>query len=308
MVRAGDIVVAKTDPPLISVCVSAVCQLRRAVLINWLQDIFPEVASALQVKGLTRGPIYNLLKVVRNWSLKKASANVVLGEFMAEKIDSEISQPEKTKIIPNWVVGENMKPIDRGDNFLLQEWKLSDKFIVGYSGNLGRAHDYKTVFNAAARLVDDERVVFLIIGGGAGYELLQEMVKETGLSNVLFKPYQPSARLNFSLSVPDVHIVSLEPGLEGFIVPSKFYGILSVGKPVIFLGDADGELARIVKREALGKSIPVGQPGLLIDAINTVRLPINISKFGHNARLLYERSYSSQASRKLWREVLREIQ
>ena len=113
---------------------------------------------------------------------------------------------------------------------------MKDRFIVGYSGNLGRAHELGILLDAADRLRHRLEIVFLIIGEGNQKENLQAEVTRRGLANVLFKPYQPKAQLKYSLTLPDVHLVSLKPALEGLIVPSKFYSSIAAGRAVIFIG------------------------------------------------------------------------
>ena len=127
------------------------------------------------------------------------------------------------------------------------QWGLIDKIlVVGYSGNLGRAHDYATILDAAERLRHDPDFVFLMIGGGkAPFAELAAAVKRRRLGSALrFMPYQEQSMLRHSLSLPDLHWLSLDPRLEGLLLPSKFYGIAAAGKPMIFIGDQDSELAQ----------------------------------------------------------------
>jgi len=139
-----------------------------------------------------------------------------------------------------------------GANALRREWGLDGRFVVGYSGNLGRAHEFATFFGAAERLCGRQDVVFLFIAAGAQREQVDEEVGRRGLGNVLFKPYQPWERLHESLSAADVHLVSLNAALEGLIVPSKFYGIAAAGRPTLFVGNTDGEIARLLREGDCG--------------------------------------------------------
>ena len=164
-VRAGDIVVAKTDPPLISVVAAMVAKIRRAKLINWIQDLFPEVAGALGIGAI--GRLEGLLRSVRNWSLRTASKNVAIGDGMAKKLAGEGIKLEAIQVIHNWADGCAIQPVDREKNDLRREWKLREKFVVGYSGNIGRAHEFETILDAAEKLKSAANIVFLFIGGGA---------------------------------------------------------------------------------------------------------------------------------------------
>lgn len=266
LTKRDDIVVAKTDPPLISVPAAVVTKLKSAHLVNWLQDLFPEVAEKLGVKFIS-GPLYSPLKRARNWGLHLARQNVAIGEKMAEYLRSEGIPDEKITIIDNWVDGEQIKPVAPDKNALRKEWGLEGKFVVGYSGNLGRAHDFSTILNAAKMLVDSSEIVFLFIGGGVKMEFVKKECRENGLNNVMFKPYQPRERLSDSLSVPDVHLISLNPALEGLIVPSKYYGVMAVARTVMFIGDDKGEIALKLVKNQCGVTIKEGDAVGLVSAI-----------------------------------------
>jgi glycosyltransferase involved in cell wall biosynthesis len=160
LIRPGDILVAKTDPPLTSILAMRAAKLRGARLVNWLQDLFPEVAVQLGVPFL-RGSVGRCLTSLRDQSLRAAVANVVLGDLMAQRVMSRGISPERVHVIPNWSDDEQISPISHNDNHLRREWKLEDKFVVGYSGNLGRAHEFDTILAAAELLRDDPRIIFL---------------------------------------------------------------------------------------------------------------------------------------------------
>jgi len=251
LTKKGDTLVAKTDPPLISVIAAIIAKLKRAHLVNWLQDLFPEVAAELGIK-LASGIVYKILKGIRNKTLNLAKMNVVIGDLMAERLRKEGIAENKITVIHNWADGEQIKPVPHKQNPLRKEWGLDGKFVVGYSGNLGRSHDFSTILAAAEVLKDNENIKFLFIGGGAQLPDIEKQCKEKELSNVLFKPYQPRENLDQSLSVSDVHLISLKPELEGLIVPSKFYGVLAAGRPVIFIGDKEGEIAKIIDQHNCG--------------------------------------------------------
>ena len=129
---------------------------------------------------------------------------------------------------------------------------------------MGHVHEFKTMIDAAERLKDVPEIAFVFIGDGIARQWLETEAAERGLTNVQFRPYQPTNRLRWSLSVPDVHFVSLRPTMEELIVPSKFHGIAAAGRPVIDIGDPDGEIARIVDREQCGWNFCIGEVGPLV--------------------------------------------
>ena len=140
--------------------------------------------------------------------------------------------------------------------------------MVGYSGNLGRAHESETILAAATQLRDESNFVFLLIGGGKQFDALAERVKARQLEGRFrFVPYQKSKSLKFSLSVPDVHWLSLKPQLEGLIVPSKFYGIAAAGRPMIAIAAEDGEIGWLISQHQCGHVIKPGDADALVRSI-----------------------------------------
>lgn len=305
-IRPGDVVVAKTDPPMVSVCAGWAAKIRKAVLINWIQDLFPEVATSLDVSGVRF--VAPILKRLRNRSLKQGRSNVVLGGLMAKRLRDEGVPPDRITVIENWADGDVIQPVSREDNPLLLEWGLEGKFILGYSGNMGQVHEFKTMLDAAERLKDEVTIAFVFIGDGIARHRLEAETTERGLANVQFRPYQPADRLRWSLSVPDVHFISLRPTLEGLIVPSKFYGIAAAGRPVIHVGDPDGEIARILQREQCGWSFCIGEVGPLTQCILRLFQRRNeAAEAGLRARLAFDRQYARAHALKHWRTLLESV-
>jgi colanic acid biosynthesis glycosyl transferase WcaI len=151
LARQGDIIVAKTDPPLISLVAAAMVRWRGARLVNWLQDLFPEVATTLGVKGLQGRPA-RLLQRWRNASLRRAAINVVRGERMAEYVQGQGIAPEHIAVIPNWAEGDAIQPLSPRTIPCVPRGGLEDQFVVGYSGNMGRVHEFETILGAMALL------------------------------------------------------------------------------------------------------------------------------------------------------------
>jgi glycosyltransferase involved in cell wall biosynthesis len=300
LTKKGDILVAKTDPPLISVIAAIIAKLKKAQLVNWLQDLFPEVAAELGIK-LARGIIYKILKLIRNRTLHQAKMNVVIGELMAKRLINEGISEKQITVIHNWADGEQIKPVPHEQNPLRKEWGLEGKFVVGYSGNLGRSHDFSTILLAAEELKNNESIMFLFIGGGAQLDSLIDECDRKGLVNIIFKPYQPRKRLHQSLSASDVHLISLKAELEGLIVPSKFYGILAAGRPVIFIGDQEGELSNIIKKKKCGRVIEQGSVKHLIQSIDHY---LNKETLSQNIRDLFDNQFCNKRAIKQFKYLL----
>jgi glycosyltransferase involved in cell wall biosynthesis len=305
IVKRGDTIVAKTDPPLLSLVVAPVARRGGARLVNWLQDIYPETAAVLGVP-LIGGPITAGLTALRNRTLRDAEATVVVGELMARRVKALGVAADRIEVIANWCDDEAIKPVAPANNPLRDAWNLAGKFVFAYSGNLGRAHDYTTVLTAAERLRHDKHIVFLMIGGGKRFEELALEVKARSLEDSFrFQAYQMRGMLSDSLGVADAHWLSLNPSLEGLIVPSKFYGIAAAGKPIVMIGDAAGEIARLVRQHHCGIAIAHGDAGMLAETLQFwSREPQTVFEMGARARQMLDAQFTRRHGLARWSELL----
>lgn len=305
LAQPGDVVVAKTDPPMLSAMISRALSGRPVRLINWWQDIYPEIASELGVP-LVGGPVQAGLIWLRDQAMKKAVVNVVLGERMQARVAARGIPKAAIRMIPNWTNDETIYPVDHHLNPMRVTWGLQDKFVLAYSGNLGRAHEYDTLLGAAALLRERRDFCFLFIGGGQKISELAKRVDEAGLKNrFMFQPYQNEGLLKYSLTAADAHWVSLLPSLEGLIVPSKFYGAAAAGRPILFVGAQDGELARLVNRFDCGAQIDVGASERLASII--LRLADDAAHWrrqGQNARVMIDQHFSRQRALRQWKDLI----
>ena len=314
LARADDVVVAMTDPPLLSVLVYWALTGRPVRVVNWLQDLYPEVATALGV-GALGGRLGAWLRQVRNRSLRHATLNVAIGERMAKAVRATGIPSGQVRVLHNWADCEAIRPLAPAANRLRREWGVEDAFVVGYSGNLGRAHAYETVLDAAALLraesaAGDTPVVFLFIGDGQRLAELRAEAARRGLESLLrFHPYQPRESLALSLGVADVHWISLRPALEGLIVPSKFYGVAAAGRPVLFVGDPDGEIPLLLAAHDCGLCVREGNGAGLAAAIRRLRddVALRERQGAHARRLLVER-FEQRRALEAWEGVLRSIE
>lgn len=303
----GDVLVIKTDPPLIGLIAAPCARLRGARVINWLQDIFPEVARELGMR-VAGGWLGERLGQLRDMTLRSADMNVVLGERMAAYLATRSVPSDRIAVVHNWSDGDAIKPLPARENALRHQWQLDGAFIVGYSGNLGRAHEFETALEAASLLTGHPHIVFLFIGDGQGRATMEREAQRRGLHNVRFMPYQPRAMLPYSLTLFDAHLVSLRPELEGLIVPSKLYGALAAGRPILFLGDLQGEVPLILTHHECGRAFEIGCARDLADAILAWRgNPAFVQQMGERARLAYEQRFTKIEALDCWVRQLRAL-
>jgi len=304
MAKAGDVIVAKTDPPLLSVLAFPIAYWHSARLVNWLQDLYPEVAVALGIPLISQlaGPIARL----RDISLRRAACNVAISASMADRLRKLGVSSNRVAVIHNWSDDRAIFPVNAADNPLRTKWGLKGKFVVGYSGNLGRAHEFDTILAAANNLRAHPDVAFVVIGGGKQFELLAARVRDVCLSDAFrFLPYQPREQLRYSLTLPDVHWISMRPEVEGTIFPSKFFGVAAAGRPIIALTARQAEMASLVREHACGCVVEPGDAEALTEVIlRLARDPQECEELGRQARAMLEAKFTRDASMQLWQDLL----
>ncbi|MHA6686493.1 glycosyltransferase family 4 protein [Mesorhizobium sp. A556] len=290
-----DLCVVCTDPPLLTVTAAAALGLTGAKKVDWIMDLFPETAMELGMIDPRKLP-GRLFLALRDWAHKRSALLLCPTATMARHI--EAGQPEGKRgpaiaITHHWSNGDEIHPVTRNRNDLRRQWGLGDAFVVGYSGNFGRAHEFTTLLDAAEMLREEQGIRFLLIGDGQQLPFVKAEVARRDLRNVLFKPFQPSERLTESMGAADIHIVSLRPRLEHCIIPSKFYGILAAARPTLFIGASDGEIASILRDRACGDTVEPGQADLLARRIIDLKAsPSLVAAMGERAHRLFESDYA----------------
>jgi colanic acid biosynthesis glycosyl transferase WcaI len=308
LARRDDILVVKTDPPLLSIVGALVARTRGAKLVNWLQDVFPEVASRL---GMAPWPRWfeHTVQALRDRSMAQARVNVVLGERMRDYFIDRGLKVQSLRIIANWADGVAVTPKPAAASELRRRLGLQDHFVVGYSGNLGRAHEYETLMAAAQWLRAEPQFVFLMIGGGALMASLQQRVRELQLPNFRFLPYQPRESLADSLAAADVHLACLLPELEGLIVPSKVYGVFAAGRPIGFIGALDGELPCEIRGAECGFAVKCGAGADLVTHLRELRIDdARRLAMGARARRLFEERHTLEHAVSQWLDLLSDLE
>jgi glycosyltransferase involved in cell wall biosynthesis len=300
--RAGDLVIAKTDPPMLGAVIGPAAWLKRAALINWWQDVYPEIAVRLGV--LREGSLLvHLLLWVRNRLLRHARLNVVVGERMRAHLEAA-APGAAFAVIPNWSADLPHTAVPSPDNPLRREIGAGDKVLFMYSGNLGRAHPFDALLEAGERLRERRDLHFLIVGGGARLEQVRNEAAKRGLRNWSFLPYQPRERLAESLGAADVHLVTLDPAVEGLIVPSKIYGVLAAGRPSVFVGAASGEVAQVIEKHGCGRPAPHDDAAAIQRVIEQLAAdPARRRDMGQRARNAFETAFTPTHAMQRWMEA-----
>jgi glycosyltransferase involved in cell wall biosynthesis len=293
-----------TNPPLFSVFGTLVKKIRGGRFVYILMDIYPEIL--IRAGTLREGSVVaRILRWIARASLSGADTVVVLGEDMKKVAIRSGASPEKIIIIRNWADPGILHPVTHRENRFRREWGLDGKFVVEYSGNLGVSHSFDDLLSVAEELSGHDEIRFLFVGGGVRFKEVGKTVASKGLGNVVIRPYQDAADLSHSLSAGDVHYVSLRNGFEGLVVPSKAYGIMAAGRPMIYQGNEEGEIAQMIVRERIGFVVPEGDRAGLRDGIlRLYRDREMAARMGMFARRALEEKYSASIGLAEYRKVL----
>jgi glycosyltransferase involved in cell wall biosynthesis len=184
-------------------------------------------------------------------------------------VRADLPSEERPKVvyISNWADPSVVCPVDPESNPFIKELGLQNKFLVQYSGNMGLSHDMETIVEAARELNGDQTTHFVMIGGGGKFNKIKDMVSHYKLTNMTFLPYQPRKNLKYSLGASHVSLISLEKGAQGLSVPSKLYGIMASGRPIVSIVPENCEVALTVREFNCGLVTPPKDVESLVNSI-----------------------------------------
>lgn len=244
-----DVVLTLTTPPLLSLLGNAMKMLRGSRHFIWEMDMYPDVAvdcGYFKAGGLAdRGT-----GALADWSRRQADGVIALGECMRDRLLARGTPADKIFISYNWADSRAIPALPfNGDQ---------DKLTVLYSGNLGLAHDLETIFGAIRNLRGDERFRFIFVGSGGRRQELASFAEAEGIGSIELRPYADRSELGRSLSVGDIGLVTQRDICCGTVVPSKVYGLMAAGRPILFIGPANAMPARILRDFTCGWHVAVG--------------------------------------------------
>ncbi len=295
-----------TDPPVVAIVALAAARRSGAPLVVVSQDVFPEIAVLLH--RIENTLIVSLLRVAIRAYLKRADRVVAIGETMRRRLEANGAVAEGLRVIPNWVDTGFLEEKPR-ENDWSRQVGLTDRFVVMHSGNVGFTQDLDTLVRSATFLRDLDDLAMAVVGDGARRAELMALADLLEVDQVRFLRYQPRDALPYSLSSAHIHVIGLAPGLSGYVVPSRLYGVLAVGRPVIAAADADSETAELVGSVGCGIVVPPSRPELLAAAIRRAHDgEYDLEEMGRRARAYAvaeaDRSVAVDRYRKLLAELV----
>lgn len=239
-------IVYVTNPPMAYLCSLKLKNIFSVIVF----DIYPDALSNI---GIRKGnPLFLLWAKWNRVLFAKAETIFTLSEGMADRLSIYIDR-DKIKVVHCWPSNSYFAPIDKRHNPFIQEHQLEDKFVVLYSGNMGLTHNVQVLVECAKRLKDNEKIHFLLIGGGKKKLDLEEISRKAGLTNCTFLDWLPADQLPYSLASADLGVVSLNAETALVSVPSKTYNLLAVGVPLLCIAPETSEISKMVAQYNNGK-------------------------------------------------------
>lgn len=247
--KRPDVVVSMTTPPLISLLGNCLQILRGSRHYIWEQDVYPDIA--VDLAHIRRGSLlHRITGALASWSRRRADGIIVLGECMRDRLLAGGVAPEKIHIAEHWANSRSITPLPRpGD---------PSELVLLYSGNLGLAHDLETLLGTMLTLRGEARFRFLFVGTGGRRKALTDFIEANQLASVEMRPFVARDKLSEGLAAGDIGLVTQQESSCGSVVPSKVYGILAAGRPLLFIGPASATPARIIRRHGCGWHFNVG--------------------------------------------------
>lgn len=275
-----------------------------------VMDLYPDMAVELGYLSET-GLVYRVWSWLNRRTYPTVTRVVTIGETMETTLRDKYGTECNVTVIHNWADGDFITPQSKSENPFAETHDLSDELTVLYSGNLGQHHDLESVMKAAIELDGDDvqpRPHFVFIGEGGKKPKLKEMASEHALDTVTFLPYQPVDKLPNSLTAGDVSVVTMEQGVEGLCVSSKFYTALASGTAILAISTSNGEIGTVVERTGCGIRVNPNRPEQVADAIRYwTEQPDEIEKMGYRAREVFENEFSEAQALDKYEHIVSEL-
>jgi len=279
-----DVVSTLTTPPIIGLVGTILRRLKGSRHVYWSMDLHPDASIALG-KMAQGHPVVRWLTWLSDAVYRQSDKVVVLGPYMADRIAAKRVRRDRLATIPVWSRRDEIYPVPREGHELRAKLGLADKFVAMYSGNLGLAHTAAEFIEAARRLRDRDDIVFLFVGDGPRLAEVRYAKESEGLRNIRLLDYFPREQLHASLSIADVHLISMRAEMTGVVVPGKLYGAMASGRPTLFVGPGHCESADTIREADCGPTVRLGDADGVVEALTDLAAdPARCLELGRRGR------------------------
>lgn len=276
-----DAVLAMTDPPFQGIVGAFVAMLKRKPYFYNIRDLYPDMAvgGAIVQPGL----VARFWEKMHRWALRRAKCVLVLGEDMRARIIAKGVEPSRVIVIRDGA--EPLKAtgsLPPSDPEVVRAIRRGFSFVLLHAGNLGFYGAWNTLITAARKLANDG-VGLVFVGGGALRSQLE--IATAGAENIRFLDYFPANKIPSVLAAADAHIVTIKRGLEGVVVPSKMYGILAAGKPIVAVAPKETDVVSLGLKQGFAVAADPEKPAELVNVIRALVSDVKkLKAMGDSAR------------------------
>jgi glycosyltransferase involved in cell wall biosynthesis len=277
-----DVVLAMTDPPFEGIVGAFVAMLKNKPFVYNIRDLYPDMAlgGSLVAPGL----LARVWETLHRWALRRAARVIVLGEDMRDRIVNKGIDTKRVAIVRDGVefAGASLV-VPALDTEVMSTIRGGFRFVLLHAGNLGFYGAWDTLL-AAARELESDSVGLVFVGDGAQRARLE--AGAAGSTNVRFLPFFPATKIASVLAAADAHVITIKRGLEGVVVPSKLYGILAAGKPIVAVAPKQTDAAALGARDGFGVAADPGNPVELVAIVRALLAdPARLAAMGAAARV-----------------------
>lgn len=252
-----DLVLAMTDPPFEGIVGAFVALLKRKPYVYNIRDLYPDMAVGGSI--VEPGLLARVWERLHRWALRRATRVVVLGEDMRNRILSKGANPSAVVIVRDGAeIAPAGAPTPALDPEVIRAIRGNFRFVLLHAGNLGFYGAWDTLLSGAAALAGDG-IGLVFVGDGAQRQRLETAA--ANIPNVRFLPFFPSSKVASVLAAADAHIITVKRGLEGVVVPSKMYGILAAGKPIVAVASRECDVVSLGEAKGFSAACDPGDPG-----------------------------------------------
>lgn len=311
-VKDVDIVYSISQPPILGGILGHIGKiLKRAKYVYNIQDFNPEQTEAVNYSK--NKLLLELARKADKMSCRASDKIIIVGRDMQNTLINRFNNKNvpSNEVINNWIDEKSIFPIDKNHPKIIEfknKYSLNDKFIIMYSGNIGLYYDLENIIKVIGKFSHRDDVIFAFVGDGTMKNTLEQYVEENSLENVKFIPYQNKEDLIYSLNAGDVHLVTNQKGIKGISVPSKIYGVLAAGKPILGVLERDSEAELIIRNCNCGIVVePKDYNGIELAIQRMLDEKDNMQALGKRGRIYLEKNLTKDMSIKRYRDVLSKL-
>jgi colanic acid biosynthesis glycosyl transferase WcaI len=275
-----DVVLAMTDPPFEGIIGAFVALVKNKPYVYNIRDMYPDMAVGGSI--VEPGFFSRIWENLHRWALRRATTVVVLGEDMRDRILAKGVEQSRVVVVRDGTeISTGKRAQTAMDDSVIQAIRGGFRFVLLHAGNLGFYGAWDTLVEGARKLVGDG-VGLVFVGDGAQRESLE--AASTGASNVRFLPFFPASKIPSVLSAADAHVITVKRGLQGVVVPSKMYGILAAGKPIVAVAPGECDVVSIGKRQGFSIAVDPEDPAQFAERVRElVTDPERVRRMGEAA-------------------------